>query len=206
MNLEDIKRINQLFAEFYPYLARQIANAYGREDGLALEIGPYGPGISIELTKLCPELRVIIGDSSAEVLSYLEERVTEAPLSERIEVKELDKFDLPFATATFDLVVFRGGLFFWGGQAQILREIYRVLKAGGVAVVGGGFGAKAPDELIETRAAEIRELNRRLGKRTLSETELSDILEQAGLTACTEIERRHGLWLTIRRGTTSGEN
>ena len=62
------------------------------------------------------------------------------------------------------------------------------------------------DKLIEARAAEIRELNRRLGKRTLSETELNDILGQAGLTACTEVERRHGLWLTIRRGTTSGEN
>ena len=199
MNLEDIKRINQLFAEFYPYLARQIANAYGREDGLALEIGPYGPGISIELTRLCPGLRVIVGDRSAEVLSYLEGKVAEVSLGERIEVKQLDKFDLPFAAATFDLVVFRGGLFFWEDQAQILREIYRVLKAGGVAVVGGGFGAEAPDELIEARAAEIRELNRRLGKRTLSEAELSDILGQAGLTACTEVERRHGLWLTIRK-------
>ena len=165
MNLKDIKRINQLFAEFYPYLARQIANAYGRKDGLALEIGPFGPGISIELAKLCTGLRIVVGDSSAEVLSYLEKKVAEASLGERIEVKELDKFDLPFAAATFDLVIFRGGLFFWEDQTQILREIYRVLKPDGVAVVGGGFGAEAPDELIEARAAEIRELNQRLGKR-----------------------------------------
>jgi SAM-dependent methyltransferase len=199
MNLEDIKRINQLFAEFYPYLAQQIASVYGREDGLALEIGPYGPGISIELTRVCPGLRIVVGDSSVEVLSYLEERVAEASLGERIEVKELDKFDLPFAAATFDLVVFRGGLFFWEDQVQILREIYRVLKPSGVAVVGGGFGAEAPDELIEARAAEIRELNRRLGKRTLPKAELSDILGQAGLADCIEVERRHGLWLTIRK-------
>jgi len=198
-NLEDVKRINQLFTEFYPYLARQIANVYGREDGLALEIGPYGPGISIELARLCPGLKVIVGDSLAEVLSYLEERVAEASLGERVEVRELDKYNLPFAAATFDLVVFRGGLFFWEAQAQILKEIYRVLEPDGVAVVGGGFGAEAPDEIIEARAAEIRELNRRLGKRTLSEAELSDILEQAGLTDCTKVERRHGLWLTIRK-------
>lgn len=199
MNLEDIKRINQLFAEFYPYLARQIANAYGKEDGLALEIGPYGPGISIELIRLCPGLRIIVGDSSAEVLSYLEEKVAEACLGERIEIKELNKYNLPFAAATFDLEVFRGGLFFWENQAQILGEIYRVLKPGGVAVVGGGFGAEAPDELIKARAAEIRELNRRLGKRTLSETQIGDILRQAGLTDCTKVERRHGLWLTMRK-------
>ncbi len=199
MNLKDIKRINQLFAEFYPYLARQIANAYGRKDGLALEIGPYGPGISIEIAKLCTGLRVIVGDNSAEVLSYLEKKVAEASLGERIEVKKLDKFDLPFAAATFDLVIFRGGLFFWKDKPRIIRESYRVLKPGGMAVIGGGFGAKAPDELIEARGAEIRELNRHLGKRTLSEAELGDILEQAGLIDCTEIERRHGLWLTIRK-------
>ena len=92
-----------------------------------------------------------------------------------------------------------GGLFFWEAQAQILKEIYRVLEPDGVAVVGGGFGVEAPDEIIEARAAEICELNRRLGKRTLSEAELSDILEQAGLTDCTKVERRHGLWLTIRK-------
>jgi len=96
-------------------------------------------------------------------------------------------------------VIFRGGLFLWEGQAPILRESYRVLKAGGVAVIGGGFGAEAPNELIEARGAEIRELNRRLGKRTLSEAEPSDILGQAGLTACAEVERRQGLWLTIRK-------
>ena len=66
-------------------------------------------------------------------------------------------------------------------------------------MAGGGFGAEAPDELIEAKAAEIQELNRRLGKRTLSETELGDILKQADLTACTGVESRHGLWLTIRK-------
>jgi UDP-N-acetylglucosamine:LPS N-acetylglucosamine transferase len=55
-------------------------------------------------------------------------------------------------------MIFRGGLFFWEGQAPILRESYRVLKAGGVAVMGGGFGAKAPNELVEARVAEIRKL------------------------------------------------
>lgn len=102
MNLEDIKHINQLFAESYPYLARQIANAYGREDGLALEIGPYGLGISIELAKLYPRLRVIAGDKPAEVLSYLEKKVAEASLGDRIEVRQLDKYNLPFSAATFD--------------------------------------------------------------------------------------------------------
>jgi len=41
-------------------------------------------------------------------------------------------------------MIFRGGLFFWEGQAPILRESYRVLKAGGVAVMGGALAPKLP--------------------------------------------------------------
>ncbi len=199
MNTEDIRAINRLFEAFYPFLARQIADVYGREGGLALEIGPYGPGISIELAKLYPRLSIVVGDDSPDALAYLREAVRAASLGERIEVKEVDKFDLPFPEATFDLVVFRGALFFWEDEARILREIYRVLKPGGVGVAGGGFGAETPEELIEVVADEVPELNRRLGKKTLSDVEVNTILEEAGVADRTEIERRHGLWLVVRK-------
>ncbi len=34
-----IKEVNELFKPFYPYVAQQIAKAFGRSKGKALEIG-----------------------------------------------------------------------------------------------------------------------------------------------------------------------
>ncbi len=200
MKLEDIREVNDAFREMYPFLAQQMAAAYGRDEGLALEIGPYGPGISIELARLRPRLRFVVGDDDPAVNDYLRAKVAEAGLAERIAVRTVDKYALPFADETVDLVMFRGGLFFWPDEAAILRQVARVLRPGGVGVVGGGFGAEAPDALIETVAGRVRELNRRLGKKTFSPSQVEALIREAGLDDCTEVDYRHGLWLVIMKG------
>lgn len=197
--LDLIKEVNQLFEPFYPYVARQIASAYSRQKGVALEIGPYAPGISIHLARLRPQLKIVAGDDTPGILDYFRDTVKKAGLADRIEIKEISKTSLPFPTASFDLVYFRGALFFWEEQVQIVREAYRVLKRRGVAVLGGGFGADTPADLIDSRLSQSRELNRRLGKKVLSEAELGDILEQAGLRQHCHIDKRHGLWVVLRK-------
>ncbi len=194
-----IREANQLFEPFYPHVARQIAEAYGRQEGLALEIGPYAPGISLCLAQLYPKLEIVVGDDTPGILSYLRGRIEESGLAGRVRVQGLTKTSMPFGEGTFDLVYFRGALFFWEKQVEILQEAYRVLKGGGVAVLGGGFGASAPDGLIDSVLDRSRELNQRLGKKALSEVELQAILEKAGLTPCAQIDKRHGLWVILRK-------
>ena len=138
MELEDIIAVNELFIPIYPYLARQIVQEYGRKNGQALEIGPYGPGISLELARLLPELSIIVGDDSPDLTSYFRRKIDEAKLADRIQVREMDKYHLPLADDSRDLVYFRGALFFWEDTVQLVKEAYRVLKTGGLAVLGGG--------------------------------------------------------------------
>ena len=141
MELADIISVNELFQELYPYIAKQIASEYNRDEGQALEIGPYGPGISIALARLRPDLEITVGDDSPRINDYLRQKIAEAGLSHRIRVLELDKFNLPFPEESFDLVYFRGALFFWENSLQIVKEAYRVLTPLGLAMLGGGFGA-----------------------------------------------------------------
>lgn len=194
-----IQEVNDLFLPFYPYVARQIAHAYGMQEGQALEVGPYAPGISIQLASLCPELEITVGDDFPGILSYFREQIEAASLAHRIQVREVDKRNLPFGDDTLDLVYFRGALFFWEEQERILKEAYRVLKRGGVAVMGGGFGAEAPDALINSHLPRSRELNRRLQKKVLSLEELEAILSRASLAPHAFIDHRHGLWVVLRK-------
>ena len=198
-DLSLILEVNGLFEPFYPYVARQIAEVYGRQDGVALELGPYAPGISMALARLCPDLSMVVADDTPGILQYFRERVAQAGLSHRIAVREGNKLRMPFPEGAFDLVYFRGALFFWEGQVDILREAYRVLRAGGVAVLGGGFGADTPDWLIDLLLDRSRELNRRLGKRVISEAELHALLREAGLEHCSRLDQRHGLWVVLRK-------
>ena len=59
-------------------------------------------------------------------------------VADRVEVKTADMRQLPFADATFDLVVSFAAihnLYAEGDRAQAIREIARVLKPGGQALI-----------------------------------------------------------------------
>ena len=194
MDFELIYAVNDCFQPFYPYAAAEIHAEYGRDAGDVLEIGPYGPGVALALAERCPGMRLTCGDDAKVLNDYLAETIAEAGMAARIRVEPLDKYDLPFEAASFDLVVFRGGLFFWDEQESIVAEMDRVLKPGGMGAHGGGFGAGASDELIESLLPEARDLNNRLGKKRLSRADVRQIAENAGL-ASWRIAAEHGLWL-----------
>ncbi|MDP2659834.1 MAG: methyltransferase domain-containing protein, partial [Dehalococcoidia bacterium] len=164
-----------------------------------LEMGPFAGGVAIELARQYPGLSLTMGDDFPGLLPSFQEIVAREGLVDRIVVRAIDKSHLPFGDASFDLVVFRGALFFWEDSAQIVREMHRVLRPGGLAMAGGGFGAETPETVIDSVARQSRDLNRRLGKKVLSEQELLVLLKEMGLDVHASIERRHGLWAEIRK-------
>jgi len=198
MNIKDVREMNQLFTDLYPYIAEEIMDEFAREEGTILEIGPFSPGVSLELARRFPKFRFIAGDDDSEVVEYLSETVRSAKLQNRFTVRGLPKHQLPFADNQFDLVIFRGGLFFWENTEKILQEIYRVLKLGGMAAVGGGFGKRAPRELVAKIRDKVREINRKLGKRNLTKEEIVGIIHRAKVNA-TMVEHEHGVWVFMKK-------
>lgn len=195
MGFELEREMNDLFSPFYPYVADEVLGEYGRRSGSVLEIGPYGPGVTIALAEKCPEMTFVCGDENDKSLSYIRKCVRRNEMSRRVEILNIDKYSLLFDEDTFDLVIFRGGLFFWDGQEKILTEMNRVMKPGGLGAHGGGFGAGAPEELIESNLPQASSLNSRLGKKRLSVDEAKDIVNAAGLEKKARIARKHGLWI-----------
>lgn len=199
MNFDDLRRVNSLWKKIYPYLVSQIMESYQRDSGSVLELGPFSGGISLELTKLYPGLATTIAGESPEVVRYLEKEISASGLAPDIEVKKTDLNNLAFDDSQFDLVIFRGIFFFLNKKENLLQEIFRVLKEGGMAFVGGGYGKGVPQEIIDEIAGESRDLNERLGRRWVTIEELEELVRKSGLTDNCKIEDEGGVWLVIRK-------
>ena len=199
MDINDLKRVNSLWEKIYPYLTSQIMESYKRDSGEVLELGPFSGGISICLAGSYPKLKITIAEESPEVVKYLRQEISSSGLAEKVGVKKTNLNHLALDDSQFDLVVFRGAFFFLNKKKNLLQEIFRVLKDGGIAFVGGGFGKGTPKELINEIADESRELNDRLGRRRVGIKELEEMVRKSELTDKCKIEETGGIWLNIRK-------
>ncbi len=173
--------------------------SYRRDSGAVLELGPFSGGISLELARLYPKLNITIADESPDVVGYLEKEIAASGLSEGIAIEKTNLNHLAFDNSQFDLIIFRGVFFFLNNEENLLREIFRVLKDGGVVFVGGGYGKEVPQEIIDEIADESRDLNQRLGRRWVGIEELEQLIRESGLADNCKIEEEGGVWLVIRK-------
>ena len=133
------------YAPIYPALARQIVRDTGVRRGICLDLGCGPAGLSIALARET-ELRIYGVDIDPEAIRFGVENVREAGLSDRVHILWGDATSLPFKDGFADLVVSRGMLPAMGFRLKVgvFREAWRVLKPGGVAYIGGGFGRLLP--------------------------------------------------------------
>jgi ubiquinone/menaquinone biosynthesis C-methylase UbiE len=199
VNIDDIEQLDRLWKKIYPYVAAQIMECYQRDYGSVLELGPFSGGISLELARSYPRIAITIGAESPAVIEYLRRKIALSGLSKRITVEETGLEHLQFVDAQFDLVILRGAFFFLKDRVGLLGEMMRVLKAGGMAFVGGGYGKGTPKELIDEIGDRSRELNKRLGRKRVSKEELEEIVRESEMADLCTIEEEGGLWITIRR-------
>jgi len=99
-------------------------------------------------------------DPNQEAMAEGLKLAREKGLAERLFAVVGKAEQLPFPDNSVDLVVSRGSIFFWDDPAQGLREVYRVLRPGGKAYIGGGAGSGYPKDtakkLIQGRIDKLQ--------------------------------------------------
>jgi len=191
-----------VFKPIYPALARQIKEDYGITKGICVDAGA-GPGyLSIELAKIT-ELVVWAVDIDPAAVRIAERNVRDAGLVGRVKVLEGDVHKLPFGASSVDLVISRGSIFFWKDQVQGLREVLRILKPGGPALLGGGAGRLVPQDVRLAIQGKMDEL--KLGpppELQMNPDQAGALLRAAGIR---EFEITYdttclcGVWLEFRK-------
>lgn len=196
-----------IFAPVYPLIAAQIIESTGISKGYCLDIGCGGGHLGMAVASLGDFFMGFV-DPSEGMLAIVARNTAEAGISERSQILNGSAENIPLPDNHVDLAISRGSVFFWEDQVAAFREIERVLKPGGMAYIGGGFGSEAIKEDIIRKMNEKgdpekkpfhKKISERLG--TNAADRFKETLKSAGIRDFTISQSKgKGLWMIIRKG------
>jgi ubiquinone/menaquinone biosynthesis C-methylase UbiE len=100
---------------------------------------------------------VVMLDPNKEALAEGLQTAREKGLANRLSAVVGAAENMPFPDNSVDLVVSRGSIFFWEDPVKGLQEVYRVLRPGGKAYIGGGAGSGYPESDVRKLIQDRRE-------------------------------------------------
>jgi ubiquinone/menaquinone biosynthesis C-methylase UbiE len=193
-----IQELNLLWEPIRALLARQIEELYGHRDGHILEIGPFSGLIFALAHKSVGQTFSIAAFPQATIPLYQQE-VRKLGLEDLVKIIESDSSLINIQDSSVDLAIFRGALFFPTLFRVDFRAIYRTLRTGGIAFVGGGFGKYTPAEVIRQIGKRSEQLNAAMGRVRVTVESVRDQVRSSGLEGRCEITTEGGLWVVMKK-------
>jgi len=145
-------------ADRYPCVVKDVLKYCEPTKGFWVDLGAGKGQVSIPLIEATGNPVVMI-DPDAEAMQQGLETAREKGVGDRLAAIVGVAEKMPLPDDSVDLVVSRGSIFFWDDPVKGLQEVYRVLRPGGKAMIGGGAGSGFPKEAAE---ALIRNRKRQL--------------------------------------------
>ena len=132
----------------YPCVVEDMLRYCRPEKGCWIDLGAGKGQVAIPLIERTGN-PVTMLDPDVEAMSKGLEIAREKGLGNRLLAVVGVAEDMPFPDNSVDLVVSRGSIFFWDDPVKGLQEVYRVLRPGGKAYIGGGAGSGFPKQATE---------------------------------------------------------
>jgi SAM-dependent methyltransferase len=154
-----------ILAPVYPVIAARILKKCNINQGFCLDAG-CGPALLAIALASFSDLTVYALDNERPMMAFAQENIDDYKLEKRVKPIFGDVSDLPFDNESIDLVVSRGSFFFWQNLARGFSECLRVLKPGGMACIGGGFGDnRLKNEIVSAMRVRDPDWNRKVRER-----------------------------------------
>ncbi len=142
-----------------PYVADDGLRLCRPQKGFWVDLGAGKGDVALALIEKAGN-PVLMIDPNAEALAQGLQTARERGWVDRLMAVTGRAESLPLLDNSVDFLISRGSIFFWEDPAQGLQEVYRVLRPGGKAYVGGGAGSGYPkqetEKLIEGRKARMQ--------------------------------------------------
>ena len=132
----------------YPCVARDMLKYCRPHKGFWVDLGAGRGQVTIPLIRETGN-PVVMLDPDSEAMSKGLESARQKGLADRLLAVVGVAEAMPFPDNSVDFVASRGSIFFWDDPVKGLREVYRVLRPGGKAYIGGGAGSSYPKEATE---------------------------------------------------------
>jgi len=179
-------------------LAGRVRAHYSKSGGgsqLLIDIGTGTARFLIRLAAIpeLEQLRMVGTDHFLDMVNWAIKSVAKAGLTGRIRILKDDVHKLQFKDDCCDLLTSRSTIHHWKNPARAFKEIYRVLKPGGVAIIQDIRRDASPEAQIEfQRTREEAGVPPAKFAEKYSPLEVEVFIAKAGLSAVTRINTHPG--------------
>ena len=207
--------MTETLPDYYQTVAEDVIAFCGNQgDRIWVDLGTGPGGLGLALLEKVPDGTMVLMDPNADALRRALDAARQHGVGSRVVAVVGSAESIPLPHESVDVVVSRGSFYFWRDRAQGLKEVYRILRPGGQAMIGGGLGsgypqwarqefirrrresAKSPEEARKFAEARSPETFRRLA----AEAGLHsfEVVGEGGLTA-DDPNTGIGIWLRFTK-------
>jgi len=146
--------------DYYETVARDVIVRCGAHGGRVwVDLGSGAGGLGLALLERLSDGVMVLMDPDADALRRALDAARRRGVVSRAVAVVGRAESIPLPDGSVDVVVSRGSFYFWRNRTQGLREVWRILRPGGRAMVGGGLGSGYPQwarrEFIRRRRQSV---------------------------------------------------
>jgi SAM-dependent methyltransferase len=143
--------MNESLPDYYQTVAEDVITFCGEQGGRVwVDLGAGPGGLGLALLEKIPDSVMTLVDPEPDALRRALRGAKERGVLSRAIAVIGSAESTPLPDESVDVVVSRGSFYFWKDRTQGLREVWRVLRPGGRAMIGGGLGSSYPPWARET--------------------------------------------------------